>query len=124
MPDESSGATILRPWTIKAMPAELTERAARTARRRQETVAELVSRALVRELDYPTDIVRSDQPEPSKPLAFLTAPAADTVVVSLAVLARLAQDTALPGKDSRALQAVRRAIVAHAALLTPAAARE
>ena len=72
MSDPPPGA-VLRPWTVKSIPEENTQRAAATARRRQETVADLVTRALVRELDSPTTLVpsdgRSDQSRPSKPVA-------------------------------------------------------
>ena len=53
MSDDPPGA-VLRPWTIKAMPEELTAKVVAMARRRQETVADVVTRALYRELNGQT----------------------------------------------------------------------
>lgn len=109
------GAAILRPWTIKAMPEDLTERAAKTARRNQETVAELVSRALVRELDSPLAIVRSDQSPPSIP------PAADQAdpIGDFVMLGRLAVEMHAAIGDHPAAKSVLAMVRARAIALRP-----
>jgi hypothetical protein len=116
---------VLRPWTIKAMPEELTQRAVAAARRRQETVAELVSRALARELDGPSVVMRSDQIEPSKPaseqgegrsLTVVGAPRSAPVdprsdprsdQVGLRDLVEMARALTPPEKDSEAMRLAR-----------------
>ena len=96
-----SDPPVLRPWTIKAMPEALTQKAVAAAKRRQETVAELVTRALARELDSPTVLHPANQQ---------VIPTNGSDLDELEQLAKLARLLTEPGQRSRALSEARRLV--------------
>ena len=82
------------------MPEALTQKAVAAAKRRQETVAELVTRALARELDSPTILHPANQ----------SVIPANGDLDELEQLAKLARLLTEPGQRSRALSEARRLV--------------
>lgn len=104
MASEQTSGAILRPWTIKAMPEELTRRAVAAARRKQESVADLVTRALMHELDSPTVFGPLVSAQDNR------SPVYQEDMAELEQLARLARLLTEEGKTSRALAEARRLV--------------